>query len=70
MACGQMCHYTDSLNVTFSSALLSADMNGFYDEATGTILSTGGSSTGGTLTPPGMAFIARARNAGRTAKPR
>ena len=39
MACGQMCHYADRLNVTFSSALLPADMNGFYDEATGTILS-------------------------------
>ena len=38
MTYGQMRHYTDTLNVTISSALLPAGMTGFYDEATRTIL--------------------------------
>ncbi len=38
MTYGQMRRYTDTLNVTISSALLPAGMTGFYDEATRTIL--------------------------------
>ena len=38
MTYGQMRCYTDSLDVTISSALLPEGMTGFYDEATRTIL--------------------------------
>ena len=38
MTYGQMRRYTDTLNVTISSALLPEGMTGFYDEATRTIL--------------------------------